>query len=49
MSEIDDTNRGSYYEIVTRIDINIPIVKNVFKGINVFFVKGNTKVFKNVE
>ncbi len=49
MSEIDDTNRGVYYEIVTRVDINIPIVENVFKGVNVFFVKGNTKVFKNVK
>ncbi len=44
---LSDRNPGNYYEIVTKININIPIVRNVFTGIDVFFVKGNTKVLKH--
>lgn len=45
--DVNDIHQGSYYEIVTKVNINIPIVKNVFSGIGVFNVKGNTKVFNN--
>ena len=47
MDSLSDRNPGNYYEIVTKIDINIPIVRNVFTGISVFFVKGNTKVLNH--
>ena len=47
MDSLSDRNPGNYYAIVTKIDINIPIVRNVFTGISVFFVKGNTKVLNH--
>jgi hypothetical protein len=41
-----DKRSGKYYKVVTKININIPIVDNIL-GIKVFSVSGNTKVFYN--
>lgn len=35
-----------YYKIITKIDINIPILNNVFGRLQVFQITGDTKVMK---
>jgi hypothetical protein len=45
-NSISDQKKRYYYKIVTKIDINIPIIENTL-GIKVFSVKGNTKIFYN--
>ena len=37
--------RGKYYSIVTQVDINIPIVKNIM-GLSFFQVHGDTRIIK---
>lgn len=43
----DDTGGSSfYYKIVTKIDIKIPILNNVFGKLQVFQITGDTKVIE---
>jgi len=42
----NNSDPGYYYRILTRIDINIPIVQNVF-DLRILNVTGDTKVFNN--
>lgn len=45
--ENDSTNelyRGTYYSIITFVNIDIPIFNKIFPNLNVFQVKGETKM-----
>lgn len=37
---------STYYKIATRIDFDFPIIRNMLGNINYFWVKGDTKAFK---
>ena len=41
---IDDTFRGTYYSVITFVQIDIPILNKIFPLMNVFQVKGETKM-----
>ena len=43
---ISDLGTRVYYNIATRINIEIPIIQNIF-DFQIFWVSGNTKVFYN--
>jgi len=47
-SEVYDDRGGTYYyyKIVTKIDIRVPILDNVFGRLQVFQITGDTKVIK---
>ena len=42
---IRDTMNKHYFKIVTRINLNIPIISNIF-DFNFFYIKGDTKSFE---
>ncbi len=41
-----DSSSRKYYRIATKITVDIPIIKNVIGDLRVFWVYGDTKVFK---
>ena len=43
---ISDLGTRYYYDIATRINIEIPIIQNIF-DFQLFWVSGNTKIFYN--
>lgn len=36
-----------YYRIATKIDFDFPIIRNILGNLNYFWVKGDTKVYKD--
>lgn len=45
-SRPNDQGKRTYYRIITKINIEIPIISNVF-DLSVFNISGDTKVMKN--
>ena len=42
---IDDAHKKSYYRIITKINIEIPIINNIL-DLRVFYITGDTKSFE---
>ncbi len=43
-SSKDETFRGTYYSVITFVQIDIPILNRIFPLMNIFQVKGETKM-----
>ena len=46
VSKINDDKERYYYKIVTKINLEIPIIKNVM-DLRFFYIYGDTKTYKN--
>lgn len=42
---VDDTYKKSYYRIITKINVEIPIINNIL-DLKIFYITGDTKSFK---
>ena len=42
---IEDTKRKSYYKIITKINVEIPIINNML-DLKIFYITGDTKSFE---
>ena len=41
---VDENNDQIYYRVVTRINIDIPIINKIMPGLKIFQISGNTKL-----
>lgn len=42
---IDDSKKRSYYRIITKINVEIPIINNIL-DLRIFYITGDTKTFE---
>ena len=42
---IDDTKKKSYYKIITKINVEVPIINNIL-DLKIFYITGDTKSFE---
>lgn len=42
---VDDTKKKSYYRIITKINVEVPIINNIL-DLKIFYITGDTKTFE---